>query len=339
MSLRIATFNVENLDDKLDRREPPRNPPIEERVPVLRTMFQRLEADILCLQEVHGQERDDHTSVNPSRDLRALDAVIQDTQYQDYERVSTLTKGVPYDQRNLVILSRFPISSHAQYRNDLIGDLLYRKMTAQPADTEAKPLGWERPILHAGIEVPGLGLLNVINLHLKSRLASAIPGGTDPQKHWVWLRAAAWAEGYFTSSIKRVGQALEARILIDRLFDADAEARIIVCGDFNAEPGEVPVEALCGRVENTANPPLRSRVLVSCSAGIPESVRYSHLHEGHGNLLDHMLISQALLPGLREAAIYNENLHDESLPFSFDTLYPESDHAPFVAVLNLGEDD
>jgi len=48
-----------------------------------------------------------------------------------------------------------------------------------------------------------------------------------------------------------------------------------------------------------------------------------------------MLISQSLLPLFRGAAIYNENLHDESLPFSFDTKYPESDHAPFVAEFAL----
>jgi len=153
--------------------------------------------------------------------------------------------------------------------------------------------------------------------------------------NYTWGSAAGWAEGYFLSSIKRVGQALETRILIDDLFDQNSEANILVCGDFNAEPGEVPVEAIAGRVENTGNPALRSRVLIPCSRSIPESVRFSHYHHGHGNLLDHMLISQSLLPHLEHADIFNENLHDESLPFTFDTKYPESDHAPFVAQFTL----
>ena len=106
--------------------------------------------------------------------------------------------------------------------------------------------------------------------------------------------AAGWAEGYFLSSIKRVGQALETRILLDNLFDDEPEANVLVCGDFNAEPGQVPVEAICGRVENTGDPDLRSRVLVPCSGAIPKSVRFSHYHHGHSNLLDHMLISQSL---------------------------------------------
>ena len=107
---------------------------------------------------------------------------------------------------------------------------------------------------------------------------------------------------------------------------------------FNAEPGEVPVEAICGSVEETNNPNLRSRVLIPCSRGIPASIRFSHYHHGQKNLLDHMLISQALLPHFHRAQIYNENLHDESLPFTSDTKYPESDHAAFVCELTQPKD-
>ena len=330
--LRIATFNIENLDDKADDR----NPPLEVRAPILRAALNRLDADILCLQEVHGQELDDHTSSNPSRDLSALDYVIEGTRYAGFYRASTLTSDeVPYNKRNLVILSAHPIIYSDQYKNDYIETLQYRKVTANdPPDTEAKDLRWERPILHAEIELPQSDNLHVINLHLKSRLASNVPG---QKTGFLWESAAGWAEGYFLSSMKRVGQALETRILVDSIFDGDPEANIVVCGDFNAEPGEVPVEAMCGRVENTSNPDLRSRVLTPCSMGIPESVRFSHYHEGHGNLLDHMLISQSLLPYFRRAEIHNETLHDESLPFTFDTKYPESDHAGFIAEFTVPE--
>lgn len=324
--MKVATFNIENLDDKPDSK----NPTIEERAPILRIALNRLGADILCLQEVHGQELPDHTSNNPSRNLSALDFVIDGTQYQGYQRANTVTSDdVPYNERNLVVLSAFPITEFSQYRNDHIENLMYKKVTAtDPPDDEAKKLGWERPILHAQIQHPDIGNIHVINLHLKSRLASNVSG----QKNgFEWNSAAGWAEGYFLSSIKRVGQALETRVLIDKIFDQDQNANIIVCGDFNAEPGEVPVEAMCGRVENTNNPDLRSRVLVPCSRGVPESIRFSHLHHGRGNLLDHMLISQSLLPYFVEADIFNENLHDESLPFNFDSKYPESDHAAFLA--------
>lgn len=328
--MRVATFNIENLDDVADSK----NPTLDERAPILRGMLERLDADVLCLQEVHGQELPEHTSANPKRNLSALDKILAGTDYAGYQRVHTVTSdGVPFDKRNLVILSRYPVDSWDQYKNDRIGKLMYRKVTADPPEPEAKDLTWERPILHAHLSLPELGNLHVLNLHLKSRLATSVAGRKVDS--YTWNSAAGWAEGYFLSSIKRVGQALEVRVLLDKLFKDDPDANILICGDFNAEPGEVPVEAIAGRVENTNNPGLQSSVLVPCSRAIPETVRFSHLHHGHGNLLDHMLISQSLLPLFRGAEIYNENLHDESLPFSFDTKYPESDHAPFVAEFAL----
>ncbi len=328
--LRIATFNVENLDDSADGH----NPPLDVRAPVLRAVLERLDAEVLCLQEVHGQELADHTSSNPSRHLGALDKVLEGTKYAGYARVHTRTSdGEAYNERNLVILSAYPIKSSAQYRNDRIPVLAYRKVTStDPGDVNPDDIRWERPILHATVEVPGLGGLHVINLHLKSRLASNIPGQRDGYE---WRSAAGWAEGYFLSSLKRVGQALETRVLLDSIFDADPGAAVVVSGDFNAEPGEVPVEAIAGRVENTNNPALREYVMVPCSRGIPESVRFSLYHHGQANLLDHMLMSQAMLPHFRRAQILNENLHDESLPFRFDTKYPESDHAAFVAEFSV----
>jgi predicted extracellular nuclease len=124
---------------------------------------------------------------------------------------------------------------------------------------------------------------------------------------------------------------LETRVFIDELFDNDENAGIVVCGDFNAHPEEVPVEAIAGRIENTGNKNLNGRVLVSCENSIPESARYTYLHQGNKRLLDHMLISRPLLPFYRGSEIHNEILHDESIAFAVDTKYPESDHAPFIA--------
>lgn len=327
--MKIISFNVENLDDKSSTY----NPDLNTRAPILRAELLRADADIICLQEVHGQETAAHTSNNPDRVLSALDEVLAGTPYAQYEKVVTKTSdNTPYNERNLVILSRFPINRHEQYKNDHIEKLQYKKVTANPAEDDAKNIRWERPILHAEIQVNANTIVHVINLHLKSKLASTIAG----QKNgFEWESAAGWAEGYFLSSLKRVGQALETRVLVDTIFDQNPEANIIVCGDFNAEPGEVPVEAIRGCVENTNNPDLRHRSLVPCSHQIPESVRYSHLHHGHGNLLDHMMISQNLLAHFQRAQIYNENLHDESQPFAFDSKFPESDHAAFTAEFDL----
>ena len=342
---RVATFNAENLTwESTDR-----NPGIRERKVELKGLLERLNADVLCLQEIHAQSREGHSSKKPKRELRALKELIKGTAYEKYHRACTSLRdhdGVPRAERNLVILSRSSIDDYKQYNNDQIDSLMYASVMENAGTAEndeegekkrtrnPKKIGWERPVLHATITTKG-HRLHIVNLHLKSRLPTKVKGQVDEKKGWLWHSAAGWAEGYFMSSIKRVGQALETRVILDEIFEKEPNAKVLVCGDFNAEPGEVPVEAICGRVENTGNSDLRDRVLVPCSKSVPKSIRYTHFHHGEGNLLDHILVSKPLLSRFESAEIHNEALHDESLPFATDMKYPESDHAPFVAVFDL----
>jgi hypothetical protein len=64
--------------------------------------------------------------------------------------------------------------------------------------------------------------------------------------------------------MRRVGQALETRIFVDSLFDGDKDALIVVCGHFNADLDEVPMETIRGDVEDTGNDTLAKRVMVPC---------------------------------------------------------------------------
>ena len=50
IKLRIATFNLMNLDDRRDRI-----PSLEDRIPILRPQLVRLDADILCHTLSAGQ--------------------------------------------------------------------------------------------------------------------------------------------------------------------------------------------------------------------------------------------------------------------------------------------
>lgn len=327
IKLRIATFNLENLDDR-----PGQKPTLDERIAVMRPQLVRLNADIVCLQEVNGQEEP-----GEPRRLLALERLLEDTPYAGYHRVSTMTADgfQVYDERNLVILSRHEITEHHQYKHDYAPAPRYQKVTADPQEDEAKEVTWERPILFAEIKLHGNRVLHVINLHLKSRLPSYIDG--QKVNNYTWKTASGWAEGFFLSSVKRVGQALETRMRIDRLFDEDEDALIVVCGDFNAESDEVPVEAIRGDVENTGNSRLAKRVLVPCEQTIPEPSRFSLFHLGKGRMIDHLLVSRTLLAWYRGSEIHNELLHDESIAFATDKKYPEPDHAPVIAEFELPE--
>ncbi len=322
MKVRVATFNVENLDVTNDR------PYLEERIEVLRPYFVRMDADVFCLQEVHGQEME-----GEARSLMALERLFEGTKYADYSIITTQTsEDVPYDKRNLIIATRFDVLRHEQYRNDILfGKLQYRKVTAQPADEDAKDVNWERPILYTEIAVKDGLSIHVINLHLKSRLSSSIPGRNTKG---YWETISSWAEGSFLSTIKRVGQALEARMLIDSIFDNDPAARVLVAGDFNADLNGVATQAIRGEVKNTLNYALGAREMLPCEQTIPESSRYTLFHHGHPLMFDHILISKGMLGSYRFTEVHNELLPDESVSYHksvTDKLYPESDHAPVVA--------
>jgi endonuclease/exonuclease/phosphatase family metal-dependent hydrolase len=221
-----------------------------------------------------------------------------------------------YDERNLVVATTFPILNVEQLRNDLVDPLSYRRLTANPPDAGAVTISIERPILHVHLDLPNGTRLHVINVHLKSKIPTDIPG--QKIDNYTWRSADAWAEGSFLSSMKRMSQALEVRRLVDQILDADPNAQIVGAGDFNAAPDEVPVMAIRGDVENTGNADLVGRVLVPIEHTIPAPARYTLYHQGRGEMLDHMLISRNLLAHYRGSEIHNEILHDESAAFAID---------------------
>jgi endonuclease/exonuclease/phosphatase family metal-dependent hydrolase len=324
--LRLATFNLENLDDR-----PGLEPPLAARIAILRPQLLRLDADILCLQEVNGQQPQAHQP----RQLLALDRLIERTPYAGYARIASSSPSGqgPADRHNLVLLSRLPIIEGGQIRHELVPPLNYRPVTASPTLPEGMALAFDRPILRAALDLGAGRRLHVINLHLKAPLAAAIPG--QKETAFVWKSVAGWAEGYFVAALKRAGQALEARLAIERLFDEEPEALIAVCGDFNADVREVPVRILLGGEDDTGNGALAGRVMVPLELSVPEARRFSVLHAGRAAMLDHLLVSRTLLGRLDHVEVHNEALEDELLGYTTVHRSPESYHAPVVAQFTM----
>jgi endonuclease/exonuclease/phosphatase family metal-dependent hydrolase len=231
---RIATFNLEKLD-----REHTSKARLEQRIAILRPQLMRLEADILCFQEVDGRRAE-----SEHHDLDPLSQLIRGTEYARYTCLASGRTGdaATADLGRLAILSRCPIENFEVVRHRFIESPLYRKATAQPAEAFSQPVGWDRPLVRAEITLPGGRRLTVVNMHLRAPTATPIAG--QKQSAWVWNSTKGWAEGYYLSAIKRAGQALEARMVVDGVFDADPEALIAVCGDLNARVEEVPTRLL-----------------------------------------------------------------------------------------------
>lgn len=313
VQVRLATFNLESLDDT------PQGVALADRIAALRPLLLRLDADILCLQEVNGQE------APHGRTLRALDALIDETPYAAYGRAVTAGPHGPADRHNLVVLSRFPME-HRQIRHELVAGPSYRMVTARPPAAEAAAIGWDRPVQHVRLTI-GQRRLDLVNLHLRAPLAAPVPG--QKLSPFVWRSVGAWAEGYYLAAMKRAGQALEVRLLIEQLFAADLDALIAVAGDFNADLAGTPLRILIGDPGDTGNPSLAAHRLHPVEDSLPMERRYSVIHDGHRWLVDHILASPALRARHERTALLNEALRDEVL--EADAAYPGSFHAPMVA--------
>jgi endonuclease/exonuclease/phosphatase family metal-dependent hydrolase len=316
MDLRLATFNLENLD-----WSPTAEAAFEARRDTLAPLFATLAADILCLQEVGGQKPHKHAP----RAYLALDRLLAGTPYANFARAGSVrpqTEG-PADVHNLVILSRWPIRATRQIHHDL----LPRWSWPPPCDDGATPapiiIEWDRPLLYAAIELPARLMLHVVNLHLRAPRPAPIvtARGAGSSK--------SQAEGQFVAAQKREGQALEARLLVETLFDADPGALVAVCGDFNADEYDAPTRLLRGGDNERQEGP---RALMALEERVAPARRYSVLHAGRPKLIDHILASPALATCWRETLILNDALEDEV--YARDPING-SLHAPIVTRLSV----
>jgi len=324
--VRIASFNVENLTDARKAAAP-----LSERLDALRPQLTRLAADIICLQEVDASKN----TGSGTRELSVVGRLVEGTPYENFHIANSVNPatGVPGDKHNLVVLSRWPIAQSTQYANDLVAAPEYRNVTSEPPESVSAPVPWDRAILHTQIEVPGGQTLHMLNLHLKAPLAVHIPG----QKigPFSWSSVPGWAEGYFLAALKRSGQALEARLAIDGIFDADEKSLIAIAGDFNSEEREVPLRILLGDTEDTGNGRLAGRQLALLEHSIPESQRFTVIHRGRKLMLDHLLVSRPLLAHYRGIEVHNEMLGDELVAYTLVDSAPDSYHAPIMAEFDL----
>ncbi len=328
MLLRLGSFNLESLDDG------PQAPDFEARRAVLVPQLRRLAADVLCLQEVDGQRLGPAWHRHGPRGLRALDRLLADTAYASYHRFCTHAEGGGIrDRHNLVVLSRFPIVAARQYHHDLVPPPLYRPVTADPPVADVQPVAWDRPLLAVALDIGGGRTLQVVNLHLRAPRAALVAGQKLDAARWRTM--AGWAEGYFLAAVKRSGQALEARLAIDSLFDDDPRALVAVCGDFNAVGNEMPLRILCGDIEDSGNAALSARCLTPLDRGVEATRRFSVLHCGQPQMLDHILVSPVLLAAFRSLEIHNEALQDDSSSVAALAEGPESFHAPLVGTFEM----
>lgn len=299
MSFTLATFNAENLDFRDEAQ-------FERRRAALIPLVTALGADILCLQEVNAGR----ASKNAPRGFAHLDRLLAGTPYSAFSRAASVRPGAsePADVHNLVILSRFPVVETRQLHHDFVPAWDWRPPAPEAAG-ETVRAAFDRPILYARLDAGGRPL-HVINCHLRAPRAAHLPSEKAGRS---WKTSAGWAQGMFLAAQLRQAQALEARLFAEAIFDDEPDARIVVCGDFNADAYETPTRILCGAPEDGDGGAFAARYLERLEARAPADLRYTVIHAGRRVLLDHVLASPALARRCARVDILNDDLIDETL--------------------------
>lgn len=318
--LRLLTYNLESLGEGQD------SPPLNARIAILRPRLTGMAADILCLQEIDGR----HLDKGRPREPVALQRVIADTIYDGFHVAATpgaYGVGVA-DRHNLVTLSRLPIVATQAIRHQLVAPPMLR---ADSIGEVTAP--FDRPLLYTSIALGSGRRLHLINLHLRAPLPVPISGTRSDRG--TQSSTAMWAMGYQLAAMKRSAQALEARLLVDRLLDEDSGALIAVCGDLNAAPMEVPVRLLTADRSDAGDTQFAERALVPLADAVPAEHRFSVRHRGRPVLVDHILASRALAALCRSVEIHNQGLVDEADAERMGAKFTDSTHAPMIAAFDL----
>lgn len=121
---------------------------------------------------------------------------------------------------------------------------------------------------------------------------------------------------------RRILQAQEVASHVQRWLDADAAAAVVVLGDMNDYYSSDPVEML----RTTITPPL-----FHVYSLLPYLDRYTYVYNGASQVLDHILVSQALQPRIGEVNVLHINsnfAYPETADLS--TVIHASDHDPVL---------
>lgn len=257
-------------------------------------------------------------------DDRDFESLIEGTQYADYAR-SPIDRS-PGIERQQVILSRFGVRKVRLHRQETKVSWVHANRGV------AQAVHWNRPIVEATVDLPGIGPTTFLALHLKSKRPSDVQH-IDRGPDGLWPSLASHGEGTVLSSLKRVGQALEIRRRVDSLFALHPSARIVVLGDFNDSLDSVTLEVVRGNYVGARNPILWDQELYPVELSLPREKQYTLIHAGTPVMIDHILISRALLQHFHSATILNEPLRDHLAVSPCGAYFPDSDHAPVVMEL------
>jgi endonuclease/exonuclease/phosphatase family metal-dependent hydrolase len=208
----------------------------------------------------------------------------------------------------------------------------------QNADTGPAIAQTSRGVIAVRVEPSPGTTLDVAVCHLKSKLLSFPGGRFFARDEGERARYGAYA------LFRRAAEATTLRGLADKLVGGHGQDRpVIVLGDFNDEPRAATTQIVLGPPGSELGTAGALRPdkgdawrLWNLAVLVPEAERYSRIHDGKGELIDHLLASRALIERVEEVrSLVGHGLPSVTEDPATRRDAPDSDHAPIFARLRL----
>lgn len=332
--LTVMTWNLENLFQFGDKDGPKTQEEYQQKLESLATVILQLDPDVLGFQEVGSPE--------------ALSALID-----------LLEKRYPYyqlsehpDTRGIRVgfLSKLEIKEHEEIVNFPPNGL----PTVPGIDSKGNLTSvtrLSRGALRVMVEPKRNFSVHLIVAHLKSKLLTFPSSKGKPRFAPKDENERARVAGL--ALLKRTAEAVALRVKANDLLANNSTQAIILLGDLNDVTNAATTQILNGpggsEIGTTGfNRPDKGddTRLFNLAPLIPETRRFSRIYQGSKELIDHIFVSQELLPGDPSTKPRQVPTVDSHVDI-FGTLpsvapnpgtrkgEPASDHAPVTAIFEL----
>lgn len=322
---RVGTFNLNNLvspEVKYYQGESYSSDEYRQKVDWTARQLDRMQVDLVGFQEIFHQ--------------RALAEVLATTQTANRQQI-VMAEGIG-NGPGVALSTSFPVLAHQVHV-----DFPEASWLSVDAEKAQIPLtSFSHPVLSVDIELPNGMPCTIFVVHLKSKrpMMARNVDRSDPVE---------LAKGQARSLIRRAAEATALRfILMEKL--RDRRYPVIVMGDVNDSHTSVTTQLVSGQPPWESWPFRKKRPVwdtllyqvkdIQARLGYGDHY-YTHIHNGHYDSLDHIMVSEEFASRNRNhigqviyVSVYNDHLFDQTL--LADQIEPwKSDHGQVVATIAL----
>jgi endonuclease/exonuclease/phosphatase family metal-dependent hydrolase len=329
-TFRVMTWNIENLFQFGNESGPKTDAEYQQKLQSLAEVILTLAPDVLALQEIGSPEA-----------LTDLIALLQNNYPHQQLSIHPDPRGI-----RVGFLSKLEIKAHEEIV-DFPPTVLPKVPGIDSKGNLSEVTQLSRGALRILVEPIKNLSLHLIATHLKSKLLSfpSSNGGSrfNPKDENERAQVAGIA------LLKRTAEAVALRVKANELLEGNDSQALILLGDFNDVVNAATTQILngpsgseIGTVGFDRKDERDDTRLFNLAPLIPEARRYSRINQGNKELIDHIFVSQELLPGKpRKVPVVDSHVD------IFGTLpsitsnpgvrrgEPASDHAPITATFDL----